>query len=136
MKRIEIIGNVTKDAVVQQAGGKNVINFTVAVNERFKTRDGEKKERTSFINCAMWRDSTTIAQYILKGIKIYVDGNPEVESYVNKNQETIAYQKVIVDKVEFLGGGSNKTSAPPASSPSSGNNDNPPMPTPDDDLPF
>jgi len=85
MKKISIIGNVTKDAEVRAfEGGRSVINFDVAVNERFKDRNGQKQERTSYIRCAMWREVTTIAQYITKGTKLYVEGSLLIQKHTLK----------------------------------------------------
>jgi len=106
MKKISIIGNVTKDAEVRNfEGGRSVINFDVAVNERYKDKSGQKVERTSFIRCAMWRDNTDIAQYITKGKKLYVEGSPDVEAYIStKDNKAVGVLKINVRHVEFLGG--------------------------------
>ena len=61
MKKIQIIGNITRDAEVKTfEGGRSVINFDVAVNEQYKSKDGEKVKKVSYIKCAVWRDSTAI----------------------------------------------------------------------------
>ena len=105
MKKIQIIGNVTKDAEIRSfEGGRSVINFDVAVNERFKDRNGQKQERTSYIRCAMWRENTSIAQYITKGTKLYVEGVPEADAYVNKEGKAVGNVRINVREIEFLGG--------------------------------
>jgi single-strand DNA-binding protein len=35
-----------------ESGGKQVTGFTLAINKRFKTKAGEKKEKTAFIVCS------------------------------------------------------------------------------------
>lgn len=133
MKKITIIGNVTKDAEIRSfEGGRSVINFDVAVNERFKDRNGQKQERTSFIRCAMWRENTTIAQYITKGTKLYIEGSPDADAYVNKEGKAIANLKINVREIEFLGS---------AKKPDSGSGTAPVAedtftPSASDDLPF
>src|SRR3974390_416586 len=105
MKKIQIIGNETKDAENRSfEDGRSVINFDVAVNERFKDRNGQKQERTSYIRCAMWRDNTSIAQYITKGTKLYVEGSPDADAYMNKEGKAVGNLKVNVREIEFLGG--------------------------------
>ncbi len=104
MKKISIIGNVTKDAEIRAfEGGKSVINFDVAVNERYKDKNGQKVEKTSYIRCAMWREVTTIAQYITKGTKVYVEGSPDADAYINKEGKAVGNIKVNVREIEFLG---------------------------------
>lgn len=105
MRKMQIIGNVTKDAEVRDANGKKVINFSIAVNEKYKDRSGVKQEKTFFYNCVDWRERTTIAEYITKGTKVYVDGTPEIEKYQNKEGETVTNIKITVRDIELLGGG-------------------------------
>lgn len=131
MKKIQIIGNVTKDAEVRSfEGGRSVINFDVAVNERFKDRNGQKQERTSYIRCAMWRDITTIAQYITKGTKVYVEGSPDVEAYTNKEGKAVGALKINVREMEFLGGARKESGSGSSSS------EDILTPSANDDLPF
>jgi len=48
-----IRGCITKNAEVKSIGsGKEVVNFSVAVNEKYKAKDGQEKERVAFLNCA------------------------------------------------------------------------------------
>ena len=110
MKKISIIGNVTKDAEIRRfEGGRSVINFDVAVNERYKDRNGQKAERTTYVRCAMWRENTSIAQYITKGTKLYVEGSPDADAYVNKEGKAIGNLKVNVREIEFLGSATKKS---------------------------
>lgn len=135
-KKIIITGNVVKDAEVRDANGKNVIGFTVAENTRYTDKDGVKQTTTSYFNCSMWRDKTTIAQYIKKGTKVYVEGSPSAEFYETKSGEKMALMKIRVTDFELLGGNSKPAQEPQssASAPASENSEGPP--TPDDDLPF
>ena len=132
MKKISIIGNVTKDAEIRAfEGGRSVINFDVAVNERFKDKNGQKQERTTYIRCAMWREVTTIAQYITKGTKIYVEGAPDADAYVNKEGKAVGNLKINVREIEFLGSATKKTESG-GGSPAEDSF----VPTATDDLPF
>lgn len=119
MEKLAIIGNITADAVIRDVNGKHVINFNVAVNKKYTNKDGQKIEKATFYKCAIWRDNTTIAQYIKKGDRIYVEGNPEVETYQNKNGETIANIKInIRGEVVLLGDARKKENETTESAPS------------------
>lgn len=131
MKKISIIGNVTKDAEVRAfEGGRSVINFDVAVNERYKDKNGQKQERTTYVRCAMWREVTTIAQYITKGTKLYVEGSPDADAYVNKEGKAVGNLKINVREIEFLGGPKKTDSGTGSSS------EDVPAQSTHDDLPF
>jgi single-strand DNA-binding protein len=48
-------GRLTADAVVRNVkGDRKVTGFNVAINDRFKTKDGEKREITTFVECSYW----------------------------------------------------------------------------------
>jgi single-strand DNA-binding protein len=137
MRKIQVIGNVTRDAEVRTLdGGRSVINFDLACNEKYKDKNGEKKVKVYYIKCAIWRDNTSIAQYITKGSKIYVEGQPDIDCYVNKDTgKAVGSVKINVREVEFLGGGKNQQQSGQSSVPS---NDDSFIPESNDgsDLPF
>jgi single-strand DNA-binding protein len=135
LKRIMLIGNVVADATITNppTGNKSVINFTVAHNERFTNTNGQKQENASFFECALWKpkDQTDIAQYIKKGSKIYVEGDPEIRLFKRKNGETSAVIKINVHKIDtnrIVCVGSGKEEQQPVKENVSNSNDN--------DLPY
>src|SRR6478672_6019591 len=67
MIKMQVIGNLGKDCVVNAVNGKNVINFTVAHTEKYKDSQGNNQEKTTWVECAYWTDRTAIAQYLTKG---------------------------------------------------------------------
>lgn len=121
MREIQIIGNVTKDAEVRNvSAGKSVINFDVAINDRWVDRaTREKKEKVTYVKCAIWRENTAVAQYITKGTKVYVEGTPEVDCYVNKEGKAVGSVKINVHNsangLILLGGGKKNEGQPQAS---------------------
>lgn len=139
MREIQIIGNLTRDAEVKRLdSGRTVINFDVAVNESWRDKGtNEKKERTSYFKCALWRDNPTVADFLLKGIKVYVRGVPEAEAYVNKEGKPAGNVKIIVhNNATGLILLSRKNDGQAQSQGTSSSNNDTLVPTPDDDLPF
>lgn len=109
MRRITLLGNLTADAEVKQAADRKAINFSVAVNETYRDKKGNKMEKSFFYNCTIWRDeNVNVAQFLTKGTKVLLEGSPEVEVFQTKEGETKAAIKVIVKNLEFAGGGSKK----------------------------
>ncbi|QEC74731.1 single-stranded DNA-binding protein [Mucilaginibacter ginsenosidivorax] len=77
-------GRLTANAEVKAVkGNKQVINFTVAINQKWKNKDGEKKEKTAFVDCAYWRNSG-IAEYLVKGAVVEISGWMEAQGYESK----------------------------------------------------
>jgi single-strand DNA-binding protein len=81
MIKMQVIGHLGKDAVVNLVNGKNVINFNVAHSEKYTNAAGEKVEKTVWVDCAYWTDRTNIAPYLKKGTQVHADGQPEVRQY-------------------------------------------------------
>lgn len=80
-----IKGRVTKDADVKTLeSGKEVVNFSVAVNEKYKKQNGEAVERVEYFNCAYWFD-TGIASILKKGTVVEVSGWITTEAYMKGN---------------------------------------------------
>jgi len=76
-----IIGRVTKDAVVNQLKDeRSVVNFSVAINDYYKPKDGEAKRFSTFINCSYWI-STKIAERLTKGAIVEISGRIYVTAY-------------------------------------------------------
>ncbi|GAA3989852.1 single-stranded DNA-binding protein [Mucilaginibacter dorajii] len=74
-------GRLTGDAAVKTVNGdKQLINFTVAINQRWKDKAGEKKEKAAFIDCTYWRH-TGLAEYLSKGAVVEILGWVEAEAY-------------------------------------------------------
>jgi single-strand DNA-binding protein len=50
-----IIGRVTQNAKINiLKNDKKVVNFSVAINDGYKTKQGERKEQTTYYNCSYW----------------------------------------------------------------------------------
>ena len=54
MLKLQLIGNLGQDAVVNNVGGKNVINFSVAHTEKYKNSEGTEVSKTTWVSCAYW----------------------------------------------------------------------------------
>jgi single-strand DNA-binding protein len=130
MIKLQIIGNLGKDCVVNNVNGKTVINFSVAHTEKFKDKDGNQKDKTTWVECAYWTDKTAISPYLLKGTTVYVEGQPECKTW-EKDGKSGASLSVRVQSVQLLGKPQSNGSAQPVSQPVAAE-----ITEPLDDLPF
>lgn len=143
MIKMQVIGRLGKDCVVNTVNGKNVINFTVAHSEKYKDSQGNLQEKTIWVDCAYWTDRTAIAQYLTKGTQVFVEGQPEARSFQRNDGTPGASLSLRVREVQLLGGRNDSgtgggsyqqpasTSAPSSSIPSASD-----ITEPVDDLPF
>jgi single-strand DNA-binding protein len=143
MIKMQVIGNLGKDCVVNAVNGKNVINFTVAHTEKFKDSQGNSQERTTWVDCAYWTDRTALAPYLTKGKQVFVEGTPEVRSFTRQDGTGGASLSLRVRDIQLLGGRSENTvgggSSYGASSSNAGSvgvNSSSEMAEQIDDLPF
>jgi single-strand DNA-binding protein len=138
MIKLQIIGNLGKDCVVNTVNGKNVINFTVAHTEKYKDSQGNNQEKTTWVDCAYWTDRTAISPYLTKGKQVFVEGNPEVRTFTRQDGTAGASLSLRVREVQLLGGRGESGSSPASSSsaPSSSVPSASDISEPVDDLPF
>jgi single-strand DNA-binding protein len=104
MIKLQIIGNLGKDCIVKEVNGQNVINFSVVHSERYKDKQGNQKERATWVECAYWTDKTGVVPYLTKGKTIYAEGYPEAEAYMNKDNQAAATLRMRVQTIQLVGG--------------------------------
>ena len=103
MIKMQVIGNLGKDCVVNTVNGRNVINFTVAHTEKYKDSQGNNQEKTTWVDCAYWTDRTAVAPYLQKGTQVFVEGAPEVRSFTRGDGTAGASLSLRVREVQLLG---------------------------------
>ena len=103
MIKLQVIGNLGKDAVVNNVNGKSVINFNVAHTEKYKDAQGVPKDRTTWVDCSYWTDRTAVAPYLKKGTQVYVEGTPDVRSYTTADGRQGASLTLRIVSVQLLG---------------------------------
>ena len=114
LNRVTIIGNLGKDPEVRMAGEAKVASFSVAVTERYNDRNGQRQEKTEWVNVDLWARLAEIAeQYLKKGSPVYVEGKLETQSW--ETQEGEKRYKTIVRglSLQMLGGGQGSSNGAP-----------------------
>jgi single-strand DNA-binding protein len=106
MIKLQIVGNLGKDCIVNEVNGKKVINFSVAHTEKYKDSTGTPREKTTWVECAYWTDRTAVAQYLTKGKMVYAEGAPDADAYTKKDGQPGATLRMRVQSIQLLGGGS------------------------------
>jgi len=97
MQRIEIIGNLAKDAVQVegQNGGHPFMSFTVICNER----RGDSEYKTSYeVTGAV----TGVLDFLKKGKQVYVAGFPSARAYQGKDEQLSTQMRISAQTIELL----------------------------------
>jgi len=101
VNKLTIIGNLTRDPESHTTNdGKEVCNFSVAVNRRKKIQG---QPEADFFRVAVWGAKAKPCQdYLTKGRKVAVVGSVSVSTYTAQDGSTRANLEVFADDVEFL----------------------------------
>ncbi|HBU13266.1 MAG TPA: single-stranded DNA-binding protein [Clostridiales bacterium] len=102
MNKVVLVGNLTKDPELRAtASGVSVASFTVAVQRRYTSQDGQRQ--ADFINCVAWRSTADfVAKYFVKGSKIGLSGSIQTRTYDDANGARRYVTEVVVENVEFV----------------------------------
>jgi len=116
MIKLEIIGNLGRDAVVTNVNGKNVINFSVCHTESYKDVSGNKVQKSVWVDAAYWSDKTGIVPYLKKGAQVYVEGQPDSRAYSNRQGMADSTITLRVHSIQLLSSSVNAASGNPVPS--------------------
>lgn len=140
---MQILGNLGKDAIMQQHGTDNVLNFSVAHTDKYKNHEGILVEKTTWVECSWWIDGrSTVGQYLKKGQMVYVEGFPGSRPWETKEGKKASSLIMRVTSLQLCGGGSRPENNQPAQQAPAAQSNNQggyvPMQTESDDssLPF
>ena len=106
VNKVILVGNLGKDPEVRHLeGGVSVAHFTLATNEYYKDKQGNRVERTEWHNISAWRGLADMAdKYLKKGQQVYIEGKLRTRQYQDKDQQTRYITEIIADEISMLGG--------------------------------
>ena len=134
MNIVAMSGRLTKDPELRSTGnGAKVVTFTVAVDRRFKSANGERQ--TDFIQCVAWRNTAEfISRYFKKGSRIEIQGSIQTRTWDDQDGKRHYTTEVLVENAGFGEGsrnnGNSETSETTGQSTGSRSNGAPPPPRP------
>lgn len=102
---MNIIGRLTGDAKVSTLqSNREVVNFSVAVNDSYKKKDGERVQLTEYFECAYFL-SSEVADYLTKGTLVEVTGRVSARAWMGRDGEPRASLNFHTSNIKFLDGG-------------------------------
>ena len=129
---MNITGRVTADAQVRNvSNSKTVVNFSVAINDSYKNKEGERIEQTTYFDCAYWF-SPKVAQILTKGTVVELTGKVSARAWTGNDGEPRAGLNFHTSNIK-LHGSSKRTETVKATA-QTGNNTA--GKATEDDLPF
>lgn len=141
VNKVILIGNLGRDPELRYTQDrKPVVNFSLATQEVWTGKDGQKTERTEWHSIVVWGRLAEICKdYLTTGRQIYVEGRLATRSYVDKTGQKRYKTEVIAQQVVFLGPapqGAELPREPITSEEKEPSPDEIDIPVDDEDIPF
>eukprot|EP01132_Coremiostelium_polycephalum_P000138 gene138-187_t len=107
VNRVTLLGNLGKDPEVRHLeNGRTKVSFTLATNDTYKNKNGEKIVHTEWHNITLWSPlAEAVEKHLVKGKQVYVEGKLSNRSYADKEGHTKYVTEVVGQQVILLGGG-------------------------------
>lgn len=105
LNKVQLIGNLGNDPDVKYTqSGVCVTTISIATTEKWKDRDGNQQEKTSWHRVKLWNKLGEIAgEYLRKGSQVFIEGKLDYGSY-EKDGVTHYTTDIIASEMKMLGG--------------------------------
>jgi single-strand DNA-binding protein len=105
VNRVILVGRLGKDPEIRSIpSGTSVAKFSLATDERFTDKSGEKQERTEWHNIVAWGKLAEICgQYLRKGKLVFIEGSIRTDSWDDKETGVKKYRtEIIASNMQML----------------------------------
>ena len=102
---MNITGRLTRDAQVHTTPkDKQVVNFSVAINDSYRNKQGKRIEQTTFFDCSYWI-SSKVAAILTKGTLVELTGRVSARAWTGNDGEAHAGLNFHTSHIKLHGGG-------------------------------
>ena len=104
LNKVLLIGNLTRDPQLSYLPSQTpVVEFGLAMNRRWTSQDGAKREETCFVDCRCYgRQAETLNKYVNKGQAIFVEGRLQLDTWTSQEGQRRSKHRVVVEAFQFL----------------------------------
>jgi single-strand DNA-binding protein len=105
--KVFLMGNLTRDIEIKHTAGNNAVaNIGLAVNRRYSTQSGEKREEVVWVDCEAWgRTAEIMAQCLSKGRPVFIEGRLKLDQWEGKDGTKQSKLRVVVENFQFVDSG-------------------------------
>ncbi len=102
--KVFLMGNLTRDVELKYTpNNQPVAAFGIAMNRRYRTREGEDREDTTFVDCEAWgRTAEVMNQYLAKGRPVFLEGRLKLDQWQDKDGNNRSKLRVVVENFQFI----------------------------------
>ena len=103
LNRVQLIGYLGKDPESKfTPTGRKVTQFSVAISNRWRNKEGEPKEFTEWVNIEAWgRLGEVCNEYLKKGSLVFVEGRLKTDKFEDKGENRY-FTKVVALSMQML----------------------------------
>jgi single-strand DNA-binding protein len=108
VNKVILVGNLGADPELKYTpSNRPVCNLSIATNEVFKDKGGQRQERTEWHRVTVWGEQAeNCSKYLAKGRMVYIEGRLQTRSWDDKTDGKKRYStEIVADRVTFLGTG-------------------------------
>ena len=105
LNKVILAGRITADPELKQTpSGVSLVTFSLAVNRRFGSRDGQNQQpEADFFRITAWRNTAEfIAKYFRKGSAICICGSIQNRSWTDQNGQKRYVTDIIAEEANFV----------------------------------
>ena len=105
VNKVILVGRLGRDPETRYtSGGQAVANFSVATDESYKDRNGERQKRTEWHKIVVWGKQAEIAQqYLKKGSLVFVEGRIQSREWQDKEGQKRTSFEIVATNFRMLG---------------------------------
>jgi len=109
VNKVILVGRLGRDPETRYtSAGQAVANFSMATDETYRDRAGERQKRTEWHKIVVWGKQAEIAQkYLKKGSLIYLEGRIQSREYTDRDQNKRTSFEIVCNRFQMLGGRGN-----------------------------
>ncbi len=101
---MNITGRLTRDAEVRTTSQqKQVVNFSVAINDSYRNKQGERIEQTTYFDCSYWI-TPNVAKILTKGSLVELSGRVTARAWTGNDGEAHAGLNFHTSQIKLHGG--------------------------------
>ena len=106
VNKVILVGRLGRDPETRfTGGGQAVANFSVATDESYKDKNGERQKRTEWHKIVVWGKQAEIAQqYLKKGSLIFIEGRIQSREWQDKEGQKRTSFEIVASNFRMLGG--------------------------------
>ena len=104
LNKIFLMGNLTRDPELRYTpNGTAVAGFGVAVNRRYTTKEGDRKEEVDFFEVEVWdKQAENCNEYLSKGRGILIEGRLRQDRWEDESGNKRSKLKIVASSVQFM----------------------------------